>query len=186
VSKARWLMLPALLATSVTSAAAVTAQEIRDLLPLTGFERMGDDATEALLSDVSQLAQLAGTKRQCVAGVLSRTIDEMMVKGLGTRLGDDDHQYLQRWQTFYSSPGGRWLVAKSRQSSHGTAFPAGVEEHPNALVRSQVSEFMASGAYQVLVDGLTEMLEMPDDLLASMSGRVHEQCGITIDSNEFS
>ena len=37
MSKARWLMLPALLVTSVASAAPVTAQEIRDLLPLTGF-----------------------------------------------------------------------------------------------------------------------------------------------------
>ena len=35
-----------LLATSVASAAPVTAQEIRDLLPLTGFERMGGDCVD--------------------------------------------------------------------------------------------------------------------------------------------
>ena len=186
MTKSRWLVLPALLAASVASAAPVTAQQIRDLLPLTGFDRMGEDAAAALLSDVSVLAQVAGTQRQCAAGVLSRSIDEVMVEGLVTYLGGDGQQYLPRWQAFYTSPGGRWLVATSRQSTHGTALPAGVEEQPDALVRGQVSEFMASGAYQVLVDGLTRVLEMPDDLLASMSERVHEQCGITIDSNEFS
>jgi hypothetical protein len=186
VSKARWLMLPALLVTSVASAAPVTAQEIRDLLPLTGFERMGNDAATSMLANVTLFQQIPAAQRACLATPIGEVLNEALVDRLVANLGNDGQQHLKRWQAFYSSQGGKRMVATQRQMMYGTALPAEFEGEPSELERKQVGEFMASGSYEALGAVLAELGEMPDGLPLRMSERIQSQCGVTIDPEEFS
>ncbi|WP_449466670.1 hypothetical protein [Stenotrophomonas humi] len=186
MSKARWLMLPALLATSVASATPVTVQQIRDLLPLTGFERMGDDAAKSILANETLFPQVTTQQRQCMAAPIGAVLNEALVERLADNLGDSGRMHFMRWQAFYSGQGGKRMVASQRQMMYGTALPAEFEAEPTELERKQVSEFMASGSYEALVAMLAEMGDMPDGLLATMSERIHSECGVTIDSEEFS
>ncbi|WP_312915215.1 hypothetical protein [Stenotrophomonas sp.] len=186
MSKARWLMLPALLATSVASAAPVTAQQIRDLLPLTGFERMGEDAAKSILANEAFFPQVTPQQRQCMAAPIGAVLNDALVEWLVSNLGDEGQVHLKRWQAFYTSQGGKRMVATQRQMMYGTALPAEFAGEPSELERKQVGEFMASGSYEALAAVLAEMGDMPDGLPARMSERILGECGVTIDSNEFS